>query len=107
MPDLIAQGKRRQDRWRRRLPALSPPIVLGREAGAWSIAWDPCISRHHLQFRMRDGLLVVERLPQARNPVFFRGEAVDQCQLEVGEHFVVGDTTFALVGPGTRQSANI
>ncbi|MCA9170473.1 MAG: adenylate/guanylate cyclase domain-containing protein, partial [Planctomycetales bacterium] len=97
MPDLIAQGKRRQDRWRRRLPALSPPIVLGREAGAWSIAWDPCVSRHHLQFRMRDGLLVVERLPQARNPVFFRGEAVDQCQLEVGEHFVVGDTTFALV----------
>ncbi|NMC19494.1 MAG: adenylate/guanylate cyclase domain-containing protein [Thermogutta sp.] len=99
---LIAQGENAEDRWRRPLPA-GIPVMLGRAAGLWSAAWDPHISRVHVELLLEGDRLRVRRLPQAANPVFFRGRAVETATVSLGECFVIGRTSFTLV----RQEARI
>lgn len=95
MPDLIAQGTQSQQRWRRK---LSPGVVyaLGRAVGPWSIPWDDRISRRHVEVSWREGRLHVEVLPDARNPVFYRGRKAERFDVRPGDHFVIGETTFTL-----------
>jgi adenylate cyclase len=102
MPDLIAQGLEPQQRWRRSLPE-GQAVVLGRASGAWAAPWDHHISRRHVQARWTGHRLEVTRLPGTRNPVYLRGQDVDQFSLRPGEHFVIGDTSFTLAD----QRANI
>jgi adenylate cyclase len=97
MPDLIAQGNAAEHRWRRTLPA-DRPCIVGRDPDAWTVSWDPWISRQHAELCWQDGRLEVRRLPQARNPVFVRGQQQDRFVLRPGEHFVIGETTFTLTG---------
>lgn len=99
---LIAQGENAEDRWRKPLPA-GVPVMLGRAAGAWSAAWDPHISRVHVELLLEGDRLHVRKAPQARNPVFFRGRAVETATVSLGECFVIGRTSFTLV----RQEARI
>ena len=40
--------------------------------------------------------LNVEKLEEAANPIFFLGNETGNFQLEPGQHFVVGQTTFSL-----------
>ena len=94
MADLIAQGKNSTDRWRRTL-STDQTLVLGR-VGDWSVSWDGSISRQHAELRFSKGKLLVRCLPHARNPVFQRGDAADLFEISVGEHFVIGGTTFTL-----------
>jgi len=96
MADLIAQGGRSEERWRRRLP-LGEPILLGRSAGDWSVPWDMQISRRHAELFWDGGRLRVRKLPEARNPIFFHGRQVAECQLLPKEHFIIGRTSFLLV----------
>lgn len=96
MPDLIAQGPQPHDRWRRKLPTAIAKVI-GRTAGAWSTPWDEHISRQHVEVTYREGRLHVVTLPEARNPVYFRGHKCDNCSLRPGDHFVIGHTTFSLV----------
>jgi adenylate cyclase len=49
-----------------------------------------------------DGCLHVQLLPEARNPIFFRGQRSDKFVVRSGEHFVVGQTTFTLVDERVR-----
>ena len=102
MPDLIAQGPLPHHRWRRSVPA-DQPLVLGRAAGNWSTPWDERISRQHVEICWRGGLLHVQLLPDARNPVFHRGVKKPDLQLAVDDHFVIGETTFTL----TDERANV
>jgi adenylate cyclase len=95
MPDLIAQGVEPQHRWRRPLPP-GEAVVLGRSAGMWTIPWDPHVSRRHVRLLWTGQGLDVSQLPEARNPVFFRGAEQTQFTLQPGEHFVIGQTTFIL-----------
>lgn len=95
MPDLIAQGVEAQQRWRRTLPE-GEEIVLGRLAGPWAVPWDQQVSRRHVTLRWNGRELEVARLPEAHNPVFFRGAEIGRCVLVPGEHFVIGQTTFTL-----------
>jgi adenylate cyclase len=95
VPDLIAQGPEPAQRWRRKLPA-GTAVVIGRSAGAWSVPWDERISRQHVEAAFREGRLHVQVLPDARNPVFFRGHKVEQFDLRPGDHFVIGQTTLTL-----------
>ena len=90
---LIAQGKTFENRWRRRLP-LETDIVLGRTAPLMAVNWDSQISRQHATLRLNDQLLEVDVLPEASNPVFFRGSAATEFKVKPGEHFVIGETTF-------------
>ncbi len=105
MPDLIAQGPQPQYRWRRTLPA-DHRFVVGRAIGVWAAPWDEQISRQHVEIRWHQGRLEVTRLPDSRNPLFFRGHSVRQCRLKPGEHFVIGQTTFTLVEEGVTISVD-
>lgn len=99
MPDLIAQGPEPTDRWRKSFPASLPSgsaIPLGRTAELFCVPWDKRISRTHAMLIWDGRLLHVSRHIDARNPVFFRGHQDDQFHLQIGEHFVIGATTFTL-----------
>lgn len=97
MPDLIAQGPRPQDRWRRLLQTSAAESVLGRASEQWTVPWDDRISRKHALLRWNGRALEVRRIPDARNFIFYRGQQRDQFQVQVGEHFVIGQTTFTIV----------
>ena len=97
MPDLIAQGPRPQDRWRKPLAQQASEIVLGRTAENWSVPWDDRVSRKHVSLKWNGKFLEVQRFPEARNYVFHRGQQKDNFSLQVGEHFVIGQTTFTIV----------
>lgn len=94
MIDLIAQGPEAPQRWRKTVvPAES--CTLGRGARAdLSVPWDTHISREHVRISAADGVLHVERLSAGANPLFFEGRQVEECTVRIGEHFVIGSTSF-------------
>jgi len=104
MPDLIAQGPRSQDRWRRALPPAESGglVTLGRTASGWAVPWDDRVSRYHADVAWTGATLTVSRKLDARNPIFYKGVRKDQFQIEVGDHFVIGQTTFSLVDQRIR-----
>jgi adenylate cyclase len=95
VPDLIAQGRDSQNRWRRAL-VEGQWDVLGRGAGTWAIPWDEQISRRHAELCWRNGQLQVRRLATARNAIYVRGQEVVDFEVKPGEHFVIGTTTFTV-----------
>jgi len=95
MPDLIAQGADYRKRWRRPLPA-DQSIELGRGDQAWGVNWDTRISRQHATLQWKEGRLLVEIIPGASNPIFYQGVEEDRFEIELGEHFVIGETTFVV-----------
>jgi adenylate cyclase len=105
MADLIAQGPQPQYRWRRRLP-LDTPQVLGRGGGPWSTPWDERISRKHAELLYQEGRLLVRLLPDARNPIFYRGRRCDTFEVQPGDHFVIGETTFTLANERVTVGKN-
>jgi adenylate cyclase len=98
MADLVARGPDPADQWRRAVPA--GPVTLGRTAPAstWDAPWDQKISSLHATLTWQGSALRVRRALRARNPIFFRGQALDDFLIAVGETFVIGETTFTLVG---------
>jgi adenylate cyclase len=79
------------------------PVVLGRACGGWDVPWDSLISRRHAELVWQDAALLVRRMPTTRNPIFRAGKADDEFTVRVGEHFVIGGTTFTLVEDGLRM----
>lgn len=94
MAELIAQSDNSNHRWRRRLDR-EVPVWLGR-SGSWSVPWDGMVSRRHARLVWNGEHLQVERLPEAGNPIFHRGQRVDDFSLTPGDFFVIGETTFTL-----------
>lgn len=107
MPDLIAQGPNPSDRWRRPLPRGGEPtgFMLGRVAPGWAVPWDDRISRQHADLRWDGEKLSVQRMVDAKNPIFYRGLRRDEFEIGVGDHFVIGQTTFSLVDQRIRVMA--
>ncbi|EMI16244.1 adenylate/guanylate cyclase [Rhodopirellula maiorica SM1] len=107
MADLIAQGPQEQQRWRRALPDATSgrEIMLGRADSDWNVPWDPMISRRHTRIKVHlDHQIEIIQNVHARNPVFYRGRQSPQFKLTVGEHFVIGETTFTVVNrPGASE----
>lgn len=104
MPDLVAQGRRPQDRWRRALPEPGVVLTIGRASQPWAVAWDDRISRRHASLEW-DGLrLKVARLPDSRNAIFYQGRQQEEFTCAVGEHFVIGQTTFTLLNQQVQFS---
>ena len=97
MPDLIAQGPRPQDRWRRRLPERDVEAVLGRTSEPWAVHWDDRVSRKHATICWNGSKLQVSKLEEARNAIFYRGQQCEEFAAAVGEHFVIGQTTFTVL----------
>jgi adenylate cyclase len=82
------------------LPA--EPVTLGSSSkhSQWAVPWDSQISKLHATLTWRaDGLLVQRRLlpTPTVNKIFHRGQPADEFCIAVGEHFVIGRTTFRLV----------
>lgn len=101
MADLVARGLTPKDVWQRPMPAN--PVTLGRlaERSDWDVPWDRQISGLHVTLtRQPDGTVRVSRTSSGRNPIFFRGQPVDEFSVAVGESFVIGETTFSVVEPG-------
>jgi len=95
MAELIAQGRKREDRWRRPLP-VDETVVVGRDAPPWSVPWDTYVSRRHVSLTWRGGELEVEHLSSGRNPVYHLGEKVTRFSIRPGGRFVIGETTFTV-----------
>jgi len=85
-----------EDRWRRPVP-IGQQFTLGRQAAPWSVPWDEHISKRHVSLHLDGGRLIVERLPTATNPIFVHGTEHLRCELDDGEHFVIGSTMFTFV----------
>lgn len=100
MPKLVARGPEDEE-LRFRLRA-DREVLLGRRPDAtqagdsWAVTWESKLSRNHARLTWRQGRLQVERLEAAKNPVFFEGAEQDSFLMEVGEHFVIGSTSFSL-----------
>ncbi|MDX1930033.1 MAG: adenylate/guanylate cyclase domain-containing protein [Pirellulaceae bacterium] len=105
MPDLIAQGPRPQDRWRRPLPEIGVVATLGRTSEPWTVGWDDRISRRHATIRWNGVKLEVSKIAESRNAIFYRGQQRDQFAAAIGEHFVIGQTTFTLLDQQVEFSA--
>ncbi len=102
MLELVAQGLESAQRWRKPLEA-GTRYQIGRDPlSELSIPWDTQISRQHVQVDVHQDHLLLSRNESARNPLFFAGEAVGTCRVEVGQHFVIGSTTFHVTQPETE-----
>jgi adenylate cyclase len=97
MAELIAQGPKPTEQWRRGLPE-GETIVLGRGVEPWAVPWDSWISQRHAEMTWHNGRLSVQQLPTARNPLFFRGKEATAFELTPDEHFVIGRTVFTVSG---------
>lgn len=94
MLELVAQGIDAADRWRKRLDS-GRSYLIGRDPEvALAVEWDRQISRRHVTVDVRPDHLQLTRNTAARNPLYFAGESVGTCRVEIGQHFVVGSTTF-------------
>ncbi|MFO0901847.1 MAG: adenylate/guanylate cyclase domain-containing protein [Pirellulales bacterium] len=106
MAYLVAAAPAPAAGWRRPLP-LDVELVVGRTADGWELDWDPHVSRLHVWLRYDGERLHVRRVPEARNPVFFRGRAASEFTMRSGESFVVGSTTLALDDPQVSIAAEL
>lgn len=102
---LIAVGPDPKLRVRHPLSA-GETYTIGRSPEALlPIPWEESLSRVHLQLKVTDGGVVLERVPQARNPVFVGGEEVTKRRLSGGDSFVVGETRF-VISKGESESSS-
>jgi adenylate cyclase len=95
MLELVAQGKKANHRWRRPLKE-NVPFVIGRATTDWPTDWDEKVSRKHARGILIGQTLQINKLPPAANPIFHIGREAETFSLCVGEHFVIGNTTFTL-----------
>jgi len=107
MPDLIAQGPERSQRWRRRLPKDGSPRWLGRLFADWLVPWDVCVSRRHACLTWHGSELAVKVEPSATNEVFVHGQPHTEFRLRIGQHFVIGKTSFTLVDHPAELSLDV
>jgi adenylate cyclase len=104
MPTLTARGPKPGDAWRMTLVA-DEPVIIGREAGEWSVSWDNWISRKHVQVTWRPGgFLAVQRLSNTANPIYFAGKESDRFEITPGGHFVIGTTSFLIEGDQQKSA---
>ena len=69
--------------------------VLGRGDDCDLIAaWDPQISRRHIQLTCTGQRILIQRLPTAANAVFVDGQTSHVSELATGQCFVIGCTRF-------------
>jgi adenylate cyclase len=101
MPRLVAKGpgpeeKRCRLRPDRLIRLGRRPTADAAETVTFEVPWEASLSRDHADLRWTRGRLQVRKLQTAKNPLFFKGEEASEIEMELGEHFVVGETTFTL-----------
>ena len=96
MPYLIAQGKQPHQRWRRLVPEATK-VSLGRTTPRWNVPWDTQISRVHAYLQLKGDILQVHSDESASNAIYFQGHESKAFELQLNQHFVIGETSFTLV----------
>jgi adenylate cyclase len=76
--------------------------MLGRVAPGWAVPWDDRVSRQHAELNWNGEQLAVTRMIDAKNPIFHRGLRKDEFEVGIGDHFVIGQTTFSIVDQRVR-----
>ena len=100
--ELVAQGLESKQCWRKSLEP-GQRYLIGRDPVApLCVPWDPQVSRSHVQIDVHLDHLQLTHVDSARNPLFFAGESVATCRVEMGQHFVIGTTTFHVTPPETE-----
>jgi adenylate cyclase len=108
MAELEARSKTDGSKtWRLTLPGT--PVLIGRDGpDLWGAApWDKQISRVHATLHWQNGRLLVRRRTaptRTTNPIFFNGREIDEFTVGPGEHFVIGETTFAVHDDAPRPT---
>lgn len=95
MVQLIAKGEKEGEFWQKQMPE-GKAFVLGRSSENWDVPWEKWLSRQHAELAWVNHSLKVRRLPEAKNPIWFRGEKVSTFSVKAGETFVIGNTVFSL-----------
>ena len=81
-------------------------LMLGASAKAdCSVAGESYLSRLHAVLTVHGDQMHVERLPDARNPVFFRGSPADRFDMKAGDFFVIGSTIFHAISDASSGDA--
>jgi adenylate cyclase len=71
--------------------------ILGASSAAdLRVTGEPYLSRLHAVIHPFLDCVAVERLPDARNPIVFKGSTNDKFELRSGDYFVIGSTRFHL-----------
>lgn len=102
MAELIANGEKDGQTWRHELPE-SKTIILGRSSDPWNIPWEPWLSRQHAELTWENHCLRVSRLPEAKNPIWYRGQKATSFSAKPGETFVIGNTVFTVETGGENS----
>jgi len=96
MTELVVQGPDTRHAWRQVLTE-GETVRIGRSvATGFSVPWDRMISREHADLCLRDGVLHISCLERALNPIEYKGVACRSLDIEPGETFVIGETSFTL-----------
>lgn len=72
----------------------STPLLIGRSNTAHlQIPWDPLVSRRHAAATPNDVSVLIQRLPEGRNPLHLGNLSVNRLELKVGDSgFRIGQT---------------
>ena len=96
MWQLSIEGPQPLHRLKERLE-LDRTYVLGRgEECDLTVPWERWLSRRHFSLTATPEGVLVSRLPESGNPVYFRGTPQDTFTVAAGERFVVGETRFLI-----------
>lgn len=101
MLELIAQGTDPGQHFKVELHPGRVYVVGRDKAADVALPWDRHVSRRHVELSAQGRTVLVRRLSQARNPLFFTGQMVESCVLVPGERCIVGNTTLTLGERGT------
>ena len=105
MLELLMQGVPTSD-VQRMLLLPGKTYAIGRDATSnISVPWERLLSRRHAHLNVYPDHVQIHRLSSARNPLFFSGESVESCRVEIGQHFVIGTTSFSLLEIESADSA--
>lgn len=92
--ELHVRGSQRSQYLRCLIP-FGGHVRLGRSPkDGCAVPWDRAISREHADLCCESGSLRVRCVATARNPVVFRGQAVREISVAVGDTFSIGGTVF-------------
>jgi adenylate cyclase len=82
------------------------PCRVGRSSDCdLTVDWEGNLSREQFSIQTRESSAHVLVNPDAKNSVFFQGAEQEKFELEIGQHFVVGSTSFRLEEHGSDDSS--
>ena len=88
--------------------AESQVFQLGRSSKCEiAVPWDREISRIHAEVTLAHGIVRVKKLDSARNLLVYKGNETSSINLQIGDEFQVGQTTFRLTSTGESATGSV